>query len=542
MSNSVIVLASEPGIQRDGTPYSGKNYIDGQWVRFVGDRGVPRKIGGYKLIDQGNADIIRTVYNYDNPSRPNSCDTYLGRFNSVSYVNFDFNGNIISGEVNRTPTGYNADPNNLWDFDIFTNTVDSSNPIVVAAVAPNANDISNTTQGPIYYGDTTGVNANAPLTAIKDAANNIVEVSGGIVFAPPILIAFDNNGLIRWSDHGVISGGLTGWTLANSQTIANSKIIQMLLSRGSGTPQLTAWTNNSIISLTYITSGVTTAFSAVTIDNTITVMSPRSIISHENEFYWMGLKKFYYYNGVVRQLPNTMNADFLFNKINLSQRSKVWGQVIVTQRGSTEIWWHVPLDDSEECNHTIIYYKDLNKWGDTAISRSSGAAAGICPLPMMADNVPMDIITRTGITQVYPLWMHEYGYDKYISANNISAIDSYFEGHIYDFFEGNPKNNRAMRNRRIEPDFLMNGDMTVTVNIRYFPSDTAANGKLQSFGPYNFNLNTQKIDAVTSQGRLVSFRFESNEIGGAYEMGKTLLNYNIGDERPSGAGNSGTGG
>src|SRR4051812_15457229 len=120
MASSVIVLDSEPGIQRDGTQLDTKSYIDGQWVRTY--RGRPLKIGGYKLIDQGNGTIIRTLYNYDNPTRPNSVDTYIGRSDSVVYINFDLNGISPLGEIDRTPTNYNDyyNINNLWDFDTFT--------------------------------------------------------------------------------------------------------------------------------------------------------------------------------------------------------------------------------------------------------------------------------------------------------------------------------------------------------------------------------------------------------------------------------------
>jgi hypothetical protein len=164
----------------------------------------------------------------------------------------------------------------------------------------------------------------------------------------------------------------------------------------------------------------------------------------------------------------------------------------------------------------------------------------------MADNVSRNIVTRAGPIQVYPLWMHEFQFDQVIppavsTVPSTSAVQSYFETHIYDFFEGNPNNNRVMRNRRIEPNFLMKGNMTVTINNRFFPSDTIANGGIKPSGPYKFDFNTPKVDAVNSQGRLVSIRFESNEIGGSYQMGKTLFNYDIGDVRPSGSGSSGTG-
>ncbi|HXB10821.1 MAG TPA: hypothetical protein VNZ45_02460, partial [Bacteroidia bacterium] len=284
-------------------------------------------------------------------------------------------------------------------------------------------------------------------------------------------------------------------------------------------------------------------FTVVTVDNKITVMSPNSIIGYANQFFWIGLDQFYFFNGIVQTLPNTVNADYFFATVNLSQRSKIWAEIVSPRLGMTEIWWHFPMGTATECNHALIYHIELKIWYDTTISRSAGAPANIFPYPMMADNVLTTFATRIGPIQAYPLWMHEFNFDKVISPSNITAIDSYFEGHIYDFFEGNPANNRAMRNRRVEPDFSLNngGSMTLVVNNRFFPSDTTSNGQIIKSGPYVFDMNTQKIDAVTSQGRLVSFRFESNQLGGSYQMGKTLLNYNIGDDRPAGAGTAGTG-
>lgn len=549
MANNVIVLSSEPGIQRDGTKYDSKNYIDGQWVRFY--RGRPRKIGGYILIDPGTTTIIRTLYNYDNPTVPNSCDTYMGRADSVVYENFLLKPNLGqgSGEVNRTPTNYFPtyyNVNNLWDFDLFTyvNPDHSTVNYIVAHVAPNANDVTNTIPGPIYYGSTIPPNENTPLIQIIDSNMDPILVSGGVVFASPILIAYDNNGLIRYSD---ATGDITNWPTTNFQNIANTKIIKMVVSRGSVAPQLLAWTVNSIISLSYNidTSGTTPTYAiswiVVPVDSTITVMSPNSIVGYANQFFWVGLNQFYFFNGIVNTLPNTMNSDFFFNDpvygIDLEYRSHVFGEIIHPNIGLTEIWWHYtsnnPLNINKENDQAIVYIVESQKWYNTAISRSSAVSAGIFPLPMMSDNQQTN--------GLYPLWMHEIGWDKNIAPNNVQAIDSYFETHIYDFFEGNAANNRLMRNRRIEPDLEMDGNMTVTVHNRFFPSDTIINGRLIISGPYTFDLNTQKIDAVNSQGRLVSFRFESNEVGGTYEMGKSLLNYNIGDSRPAGAGTSGTG-
>ena len=51
------ILRSQPGIKRDGTKFDGEFYTDGQWVRF--QRGLPRKIGGYRSISKYLTEISR---------------------------------------------------------------------------------------------------------------------------------------------------------------------------------------------------------------------------------------------------------------------------------------------------------------------------------------------------------------------------------------------------------------------------------------------------------------------------------------------------
>ena len=57
MPKSTVVLKSLAGIKRDGTKYDGDFYTDGQWVRF--QRGLPRKIGGYRSINKYLTEISR---------------------------------------------------------------------------------------------------------------------------------------------------------------------------------------------------------------------------------------------------------------------------------------------------------------------------------------------------------------------------------------------------------------------------------------------------------------------------------------------------
>lgn len=532
-----------PGIQRDGTPFASKTCIDGQWVRFY--IGLPRKIGGYQMIDIGNDEIIRSMYSV---SREATQDVivYLGRAASLKYNIFDLNGDSQlpgGNEVDRTPTNYAtyADPNNVWDFDLFTTKEVPSltNPAssIVAHVAPNGNNIGNQTRGPIYYGDTT---LNTPLMPITDATHGTdFLVSGGVLFLAPFLIAYDNNGTIYWTETGVIT---TIKPTENVLVISNKKIMKGMVTRGSSTPQALFWTRTSVIAVSYTIVETTETFTYTNIQDGLTLMSPNSIVAYNQQFFWIGTDQFYQFNGLVTRLPNNMSTDWFFQNVNLMQRAKVWG-VLVSRYD--EIWWHYPrnitnqdgtITIATECNAVIIYNVGLQTWYDSPIDRAAGISASVFPLPLMSDASPTITPVQGGGQQnSYALWQHEYGVDQAYNQNVLvrapQSISSGFETNIITLFEssGDPDNNRLIRNRRLEVDFAQVGNMTVTVNNRMYASDTLANGRLIQTKPVTFGPNTQAIDDIASQGRLVSLVFSSNVVGGTYQTGQTMFDFDVGD-------------
>lgn len=57
-----LKIASLPGVKRDGTRFEGEYHVDALWARW--QRGLPRKIGGYKAINRYMKGIVRTIYGY----------------------------------------------------------------------------------------------------------------------------------------------------------------------------------------------------------------------------------------------------------------------------------------------------------------------------------------------------------------------------------------------------------------------------------------------------------------------------------------------
>jgi hypothetical protein len=62
MPDTTIILKSDPGIKRDGTKFEGNAYVDGQWVRW--QRGLPRKMGGYRSTQKYLTEISRGFSNF----------------------------------------------------------------------------------------------------------------------------------------------------------------------------------------------------------------------------------------------------------------------------------------------------------------------------------------------------------------------------------------------------------------------------------------------------------------------------------------------
>jgi hypothetical protein len=140
--------------------------------------------------------------------------------------------------------------------------------------------------------------------------------------------------------------------------------------------------------------------------------------------------------------------------------------------------------------------------------------------------------TVYGVTGGYGIWQHEYGVNR-VSITDESAIYSSITTHDISWLTGNPSQdsqmgiNRRMHLRRIEPNFLQSGTMSVTILGRKF-----AGGQFEeNSGPFYFTQDTGKID-LRVEHRLLRLKFESNEIDGNYEMGRNLITAEFGDERP----------
>jgi hypothetical protein len=142
-------------------------------------------------------------------------------------------------------------------------------------------------------------------------------------------------------------------------------------------------------------------------------------------------------------------------------------------------------------------------------------------------------IEVTYLMDYVSLWQHEFGVDR-IRGSDFTAIESYFETNDLGWVSGGPSqpslmgNNKWIRLERVEPDFLQTNEMNLYVTGRPF-----AQTEDVTTGPYPFNSDTGKID-MREQRRELRLKFVSNIAGGDYQVGRVLLDADIGDTRPYG--------
>ena len=560
MAERVVQIRSEPGVKRDGTRLEGDNYVDGQWVRF--QRGLPRKIGGYRSISKYLREVSRALHEFTQNSLTyvhSGSANLLERF----YIDNSFNTSIIS---DRTPATLVTDPRNMWQFDAIAAPALGGMQLL-AQVAPNLECICSSEPGQLFYGDLFGTGALQPVTNLPTGYS----LSGGVAVLHPYTFIFGNDGYVAWSP----AGDPTDYTSLGSgaANIASQKIVRGIALRGGpgNSPSGLFWSADSLVRASFV--GGDAVFQFDTISTQSSILGANTVIEYDGIFYWVGTDRFLMFNGVVREVPNNLNLNYFFDGLNQAQRQKVFAMK-VPRYG--EIWWCYPRGEATEPSHAVIYNVRENTWYDCELpngGRSAAVSPTVFPKPIMTGVVPsvaaeqvrvtelfgapevapllsLDFLTGTydaslytvngeritesddirvtqdsGIDQ-YRLWLHETGVDE-IDGLNIQPVLSYFETADMSL-PVTAQENRSLQVLMLEPDFVQSGDMTVAVHGRANARSPEVETEPMMF-PATANTPQEQVVYFKTQRRQLRFRFESNTIGGDYQMGLILAHVQAGD-------------
>ena len=534
MAEKVIQIRSQPGIKRDGTKFEGDQYVDGQWVRF--QRGLPRKMGGYRSISKYLREISRSLHEYTQNSLTyvhSGSANYVERF----YIDGGYNTSVIT---NRTPSTLIQNDANMWQFDVDT-AAGLGGSQLVAQVAPNLNCICNSNDGQLFYGSLLGT---APLQEITNLPTGY-SATGGIVALHPYTFAFGGNGYVMWS----VPGDPTDFTGsgAGAANITGQKIVRGMQLRGGpgNAPSGLFWSADSLIRASFV--GGNSIFQFDTISAQTSILGANTVIEYDGIFYWIGTDRFLMFNGVVREIPNDMNQNYFFDGLNARYRQKVFA-FKVPRYG--EIWWCYPRGDATEPSHAVIYNVRENCWYDCELpngGRGAGLFTAVFPKPLMTgvESTPapeqarvtegsVTRVTESGIERIteesndpqFRLWVHEVGSDE-IDGLNMQPILSYFETGDLSL-PVMSQENKALQVLMVEPDFVQSGDMTMQVTGRANARAPEVYSE-EHVIPETPQTPQEQVVYFKTQRRELRFKFSSNTIGGDYQMGLVLAHIQPGD-------------
>ena len=363
------------------------------------------------------------------------------------------------------PNGIASNTQYLWQFDVAFDSSGAGNSKLLAHPGRNLGNIDSDVLTSLYAGDflpdpTTG---NYVLTQVVDSGGanptyQPINASGGVVVLHPFIFVYSNYGGLRNNNVSFVSGTASvqtfnDWngTLANDVNVAAGKIVKGFPVRGgTASPSGLFWATDSLVRASF-TATDPYYWRYDIVASQISIMSSSSVVEMDGVYFWMGVDRFYLYNGSVKVLPNDKNVNYLFDNINFAQRQKVWATKVPRYN---EIWFFYPRGTATECTDCIIFNVKDNLWYDAGEAegarRSCGYVTEVFPRPIWAD---WQFSGRLGIN--YTL---TYGPNR-ATAPVTTAYQVIAPGDLTT----NPAGSFMVFNQTLDPTFMSANQITAAV-------------------------------------------------------------------------------
>jgi len=216
--------------------------------------------------------------------------------------------------------------------------------------------------------------------------------------------------------------------------------------------------------------------------------------------WWMGQAGgFFVFDGTVKSVP-CLVEDFVFTNtgsnlgINYSAGEQVYAGL---NHLYEEINWFYPKNGSDQVDRMVTYNYTENAWTTGSLSRTSYHDATLYDNPYATEfsgtGVPTFPIIQ-GVTNVNgssTYYAQEVGVDQVDITGNKTAIPAFIQSGDFDLSAGGD-GEFFMSMRRFIPDFKrLVGNAQITINLRNYPTSTAASSPL---GPFTITSSTDKVD------------------------------------------------
>lgn len=382
--------------------------------------------------------------------------------------------------------------------------------------------------GPLYYWDnTSGITTRGVLVSSLAGASDVPLIQNYLMVsdASRFVFAFGTNDygsstqnpmLLRWS----AQESVTDWTPAVTNQAGSlllshgSKIVTAVQTR----QEIVVFTDSSIYSLQY--QGPPVIWSSQLLGDNISIVGPNAATIASGVIYFMGVDKFYKYDGRLQTLRCDLRK-FIFEDINLLQQDQFFAS---TNEGFNEVWFFYCSANATEIDRYAVYnYFENNGegvWYYGNMARTAWLDSGLRNYPMAA-------------TTVNNIVYHELGNDDNTTETTL-PINAVIETAEFDIDDGD----HFGFVWRILPDITFVGSDSVEnpqVTMTLIPMQNSGSGANvpQSVGSTSYatiqRIATAPIEEFTGQvyvrvrGRQMILKIESNQIGCAWQLGSPRI-------------------
>ena len=327
--------------------------------------------------------------------------------------------------------------------------------------------------------------------------------------------------LIRWSNQD----DPYNWTPDDTNQAGfarlshGSEIIAVVQAR----QEIVVFTDSSIYSLQYL--GPPQAWVPQLLGDNISIQGQNAAIIASGIVYWMGVDKFYAYDGRVQ----TLNCDlrrYVFQDINTSQAAQVFAG---TNEGFNEVWWFYCSTNSIEIDRYVIYNYLEHTWYYGTMSRTAWLDSGLRDYPMATT---YNSTAGTGLT-LY----HENGLNDSATATTL-PINAYISSSEFDIGDGHNFGFvwRVLPDLTFEDSTNSPAGAVPTVTMTLYGLANSGSGVTSSAGQpvaksssYVITEEFTGMIFTRMRGRQMIFKIESNQINTAWQLGAPRI-----DIRPDG--------
>lgn len=318
--------------------------------------------------------------------------------------------------------------------------------------------------------------------------------------------------LIRWCE----KEDLTIWTPA-----ATNEAGSLRLSRGSeivtaiqARQEILVLTDSALYGMQYL--GAPEVWGAQLLGDNISVAGQNAAVFAANTLYWMGVDKFYMYDGTVKPLPCRVRK-YVFNDYNLQQQDQVFAGI---NESFNEVWWFYPSSGSTTNDKYVVYNYLQDIWYYGNLARTAWVDNGLRNYP-------------TAATYSNNLVYHEKGLDDKQTAST-AAITASVTSSQFDLDDGH----QFMFIDKMLPDVTFDGSTAdspaLTITLQPLKNSGAGRQSPASEGGNDSGTVTRSatvpVETFTGEnnvrirGRQMSIKVESTAEGVAWQLGSPRFN------------------